>query len=111
MKRIFIEIVDMDFSQICSSPGKFTHFQEIVTFPEAVQVLKKILRKIFLSRNCHHKVCSQFQGKMAVTDSAEDYQRLANLTNNKIRVINNKTENPSKDALGKTDKRLDWNRV
>ena len=46
MKRIFIEIVDMDFSQICSSPGKFTHFQEIVTFPEAVQVLKQLLRKI-----------------------------------------------------------------
>ena len=73
--------MDMDFNQICSSPGKFTLFQERVTFPEAGQVLKKLLRKIFFCRNCHHKVCSQFQGKIAVTESAEDYQRLAILTN------------------------------
>ena len=73
--------MDMDFNQICSSPGKFTLFQERVTFPEAGQVLKKLLRKIFFCRNCHHKVCSQFQGKLAVTESAEDYQRLAILTN------------------------------
>ena len=46
----FLKIVDMDFSQICSSPGKFTLFQDRVSFPDAGQVFNMMISS---GRNCH----------------------------------------------------------
>ena len=77
----------MEFKEICSPPGKFALFQEKVTFPEADQVLFKdylfswqdIIGSLDDKRFNHCQVCSKFQGKLAVTETDEDYERLVHL--------------------------------
>ena len=41
--------MDMDFNQICSPPGKFIYFQEKITFPESIKVLKNVKLSNYLS--------------------------------------------------------------
>ena len=52
------KIIDLDFSEICARSSKYLFLAERIMFPESV------------------KVCQQFQGTMAYTDSDAEYRQV-----------------------------------